>query len=75
MPVTLPPLTRRGFLASAGALVVAPSFSFGADTDPHRVALLSDSHIGEKPENTDRDCIMADRLKQVAAEVAKQAAG
>lgn len=71
MPVTLPPLTRRGFLASAGVLLVRPSITRAADADPHRVALLSDSHIGEKPENTDRDCNMADRLKLVAAEVAK----
>jgi hypothetical protein len=42
-----------------------------ADADPHRVALLSDPHIPEKPETKDRDCNMADRLKQVAAEVAK----
>jgi Icc protein len=70
MPVTLLP-TRREFLATTGALVVAPSVVRAADADPHRVAFLSDSHIGEKPENTDRDCNMADRLKQVAAEVAK----
>lgn len=71
MPVTLPPLTRRGFLASAGVLLVRPPFALAADVDPHRVAFLSDSHIGEKPENTDRDCNMADRLKVVAAEVAR----
>jgi 3',5'-cyclic AMP phosphodiesterase CpdA len=71
MPVTLPPLTRRRFLAAAGALAVSPSLGRGADPDPHRVALLSDSHVGEKPEATDRDCNMADRLRQVAAEIAK----
>jgi 3',5'-cyclic AMP phosphodiesterase CpdA len=71
MPVTLPPLTRRGFLAAAGVVLVRPALGRAADADPHRVAFLSDSHIGEKPENTDRDCNMADRLKQVAAEVAK----
>jgi Icc protein len=72
VPVTLLP-TRRAFLASAGAgiLVFRPSFALGADADPHRVALLSDPHVGEKPEETDRDCNMHDRLKQVAAEVAK----
>jgi len=72
MPLTLL-LTRRAFLASAsaGILVFRPSLALGADADPHRVALLSDSHIGEKPEATDRDCNMHDRLKQVAAEVAK----
>jgi 3',5'-cyclic-AMP phosphodiesterase len=73
MPVTLLP-TRRAFLASAscaGILVFRPNLAGAADVDPHRVALLSDSHIGEKPETIDRDCNMHDRLKAVAAEVAK----
>lgn len=72
MPLTLLP-TRRAFLASAsaGVLVFRPSFVLGAEADPHRVALLSDSHIGEKADATDRDCNMADRLKTVAMEVAK----
>jgi 3',5'-cyclic-AMP phosphodiesterase len=74
MPVTLLP-SRRAFLASAsaGVLVFRPALARGAEADPHRVALLSDSHIGEKAEATDRDCNMADRLKTVAAEVAKLA--
>jgi 3',5'-cyclic-AMP phosphodiesterase len=78
MPIALPPLTRRRFLAtcaaSAGVLVVRSPVAHAADADPHRVALLSDSHIGEKPDSTDRDCNMHDRLKLVAAEVAKLAA-
>ena len=48
-----------------------PTLALAADTDPHRVALLSDSHIGEKPDATDRECNMHDRLKAVVAEVAK----
>ena len=40
MPVTLPPITRRRFLAAAGAIVVAPTWRCAADADPHRVALL-----------------------------------
>lgn len=70
MPVTLPPLTRRSFLAASAALAV-PSLARAADTDPHRVAFLSDPHIGEKADEVDRGCNMQDRLKQVAAEVAK----
>ncbi len=71
MPIFSPPLTRRRFLAlaSAGVLVVRPAHA--ADTDPDRVAFLSDPHIPEKAETKDRDCNMADRLMQVAGEVAK----
>src|SRR5262249_57224100 len=47
------------------------SLGRAAGTDPHRIAFLSDPHIDEKADATDRDCKMADRLKQVAAEVAK----
>jgi 3',5'-cyclic AMP phosphodiesterase CpdA len=76
VPVTLLP-TRRSVLASAGAgagvLVFGPAFARGADADPHRVALLSDPHVGEKTDETDRECNMHDRLKQVAAEVVKLA--
>lgn len=71
MPVTLPPITRRRFLAAFGAIVVAPSLGRAAGVDPHRVAFLADSHIGEKPEDLARDCNMATRLRQVVAEVAK----
>src|SRR5262249_46696737 len=71
MPVTLRPPTRRHFLACAGVLAVTPTVARGASVDPHRVALLSDPHVGEKPDETDRDCNMHDRLKQVAAEVAR----
>jgi len=71
MPVTLSPLSRRQFLASAGVLLAAPAVGRTADADPHRVALLSDTHVGEKADEVARECNMADRLKQVAAEVAK----
>jgi 3',5'-cyclic AMP phosphodiesterase CpdA len=73
MPLTLLP-TRRAFLASAasaGVVVFRPRFALGAEADPHRVALLSDSHVGERADEVSRDCNMRDRLKQVAAEVAK----
>jgi 3',5'-cyclic AMP phosphodiesterase CpdA len=71
MPATLPPLSRREFLATAGAMIASPSFGRAAELDPHRVAFLSDPHIGEKPDEADRGCNMADRLAQVVAEIAK----
>jgi 3',5'-cyclic AMP phosphodiesterase CpdA len=73
MPLTLLP-TRRAFLASAavaGVFVFRPRFALGADADPHRVALLSDPHVGGKADEVARECNMADRLKRVVAEVAK----
>lgn len=70
MAVSLPPLSRRQFLATS-ALAVTPGFAPAVDADPHRVALLSDTHIGEKADETNRDCNMQERLKQVAAEVAR----
>ena len=74
MPIMLPPLTRRRFLAlaSAGILVIRPSTARAADADPHRIAFLSDTHIPEKPDEVYQTVNnMTDRLKQVAAEVAQ----
>lgn len=71
MPVTLPPLTRRRFLGSVAVAVASPGFAKTAETDPHRIALLTDPHIGEKPDTLSRDCNMHDRLKQVAGELTK----
>ncbi len=50
MPLHLPPLTRRAFVASLGAAAVTlPSLrSAGAEVDDDLVALLNDTHIGEK---------------------------
>src|SRR5438132_693110 len=72
MPATLLPIHRRQFLATAaGVLVVRPGLASAADADPHRVAFLSDSHIPEQPDTVNNGCNMTDRLKQVAAELAK----
>jgi len=71
MPFSLPPLSRRRFLACAGAAALAPALATAAEADAHRVAFLSDPHVGEKPDETDRNCNMHDRLKRVVAEVAK----
>jgi Icc protein len=71
MPVTL--LSRRRFLGtlatSVGVLTLRPTQA--ADANPHRVALLSDTHIGEKAEEIARECNMTDRLRQAAGELAR----
>lgn len=77
MPIHLPPISRRGFLAgsiatSAGLLSGALR---GADTqarfDPNRFALLSDPHIDADVAKLGRKINMADHLRQVCAEVTR----
>jgi hypothetical protein len=69
--MTLPPVNRRQFLATAGALAAAPLSGRAAEADPHRVAFLSDPHIGEKADEVDRGCNMAARLRQVVSDVVR----
>src|SRR5262245_1607623 len=48
MPIQLPPLTRRRFLAGAlatGAGLLTHRLGAAEATDPHAVALLADTHI------------------------------
>jgi Icc protein len=48
MPITLPPISRRRFVAGAVASALLTHRAVGADAtpaDPHRFALLSDIHI------------------------------
>ena len=77
MPIHLPPLSRRRFLAASAAAASALVFgdvAWAADelpaADSHRFALLSDIHIAADPAAVLRNVNMADHLKQVAAEVA-----
>src|SRR5690348_1347790 len=75
MPFTLPPISRRRFLAASAAaglgLVLRPNLLRGEETssDPHRFALLSDTHIAADPMAHDRGVVMADNLKHVCNEV------
>ena len=78
MPVYLPPLSRRRFLA--GSLAAASGLAFGnalraagdaaGKPDPHRFALLSDVHIAADPAAVLRNVTMAENLKKAVAEVA-----
>jgi 3',5'-cyclic-AMP phosphodiesterase len=55
MPLIIPPISRRRFLASslaAGAATVLPRWSRGSEapSDPHHFALLSDIHLSGNPD-------------------------
>src|SRR4051812_18151327 len=87
LPITLPPLrplppiARRRFLvgslaAGAGLLLRRPLLAAeetvqSAPVDPHRVALLSDTHIAADPKLSARGVNMFDHMKQVCGEVLK----
>ena len=77
MPVHLPPLSRRAFLAGSLATVsglLLGDSAWGADergaADPHRFALLSDVHVAANRAAIQRNVVMADHLAGVVAEVA-----
>lgn len=85
MPITLPPITRRRFLAgslAAGALALlrqplsgaeveasAADVTSASSVEPDRFALLSDPHIAADATKVNKDVNMADHLKQVVGEV------
>jgi 3',5'-cyclic AMP phosphodiesterase CpdA len=78
MPIHLPPISRRKFLAGSlatGAGLMASSWlrsaEIGATLDPNRVALLSDTHIDANVAKLGREINMADHLRQACAEVVK----
>ncbi len=78
MPIHLPPISRRRFLT--GSLAVGAGWmssgwlhadETGRRVDPHRLALLSDTHVDADPATIVRDINMADHLRQAVAEVLK----
>ncbi len=75
MPVTLPPLSRRRFLAATLAtgagLLLRPEISLGAEADRNRLALLSDVHIDADPKRIDRGVVMHDHLRKTVDEIIK----
>ena len=77
MPITLPPISRRRFLAgslAAGAGLLAGRSAFAADAaaDPNRFALLSDTHVSGEAGQMARGVDMAANLRQTAAEILKR---
>jgi 3',5'-cyclic AMP phosphodiesterase CpdA len=75
MPITLAPISRRKFLAgaaSAGAAIMLGSRWLAAaepQTDPHRLALLSDIHLDADRAAVDRGVVMFDHFEQIRGEV------
>jgi hypothetical protein len=74
VPIHLPPISRRRFLAGgAAALASGLSTRFGwADApagDPHYFALISDIHISADPEESSRGVTMTDNFRRVADEI------
>lgn len=73
MPISLPPISRRRFLAhcvaGSSTLVIAPHLlASQADHDPDRIALFSDTHIAGDREKILRDTNMANNLQQAIRE-------
>lgn len=74
MPILLPALSRRRFLAGAAAVATAASFPLlaaedGVEIDPARIALLSDCHIDADPAALKNGAVMGANLEKVVAEV------
>jgi 3',5'-cyclic AMP phosphodiesterase CpdA len=77
MPLTLPPISRRRFLAgslAAGAGLWSGRLWAAAEhrrRDPHRFALLSDTHVAGDRTHVERGTNMADNLRKACAELLK----
>ena len=74
MPIALAPISRRRFLigsvaAGVGAMLGRRLYGQGTEADPHRFALLSDTHIAADPHKKERGVVMYDHLRQVCTEL------
>src|SRR5436190_306388 len=85
MPITLPPISRRRFLAAslvgAASVALRPWESMGAETpvDPDRLILLSDIHIEANRAFENKDKVnpwnnLAAAVEQVVATAKEQSA-
>jgi 3',5'-cyclic-AMP phosphodiesterase len=77
MPIHLPPISRRRFLAgslAAGAGLLCPNlFAKERGVDAHSWALVSDIHLAANPAQLGRGINMADHFEAVAAEITRLA--
>src|SRR5437764_12620950 len=70
MPIRLPPLTRRRFLAvTAAGLLGVRALRAAAPADEHSWALLSDPHIAADRATVKSGAKMADKLAAAVKEV------
>jgi hypothetical protein len=71
MPISLPPLSRRHFLAGSAALLAAGrSLAEEAPkADPHRFVLMADTHIPNAPDVMRETTNMHDNLVSVAKSI------
>ncbi len=73
MPIHLPPISRRQFLAgslAAGAGLLLPGTAeAAAAADPNRWALLADTHIWERRDGLYREVKPAENLAQARGEI------
>src|SRR5687767_6476667 len=77
MPIHLPPISRRRFLQASSAAFAALAVDRLADAaegnnaqlDPHRVALLSDTHVAADAARVVNEINVADHLRRACDDV------
>ena len=74
MPIYLPPISRRSFLAGslaagAGAVLGRESLAAERKTDPHRWVLISDTHIGAHREDSRHGIKPAEMFAETSRQV------
>lgn len=74
MPITLPPISRRRFIAGSlavGAAAMArrfPAFAAESVADPNRFILFSDTHVSEDLTKVNRGVLMSENLHRAVAQ-------
>jgi hypothetical protein len=74
MPIHLPPISRRRFLAGsaaalAGGLSARVGWADAPSSDPHFFALISDIHVAADPKEVNRGVTMTDNFRRIADEI------